>query len=286
MGHAFSAMTERPMPPLPRLRLNDGHTIPQLGFGLWQVPADRTADVVVEGLRAGYRLIDGAAIYGNEEGLGAGLRASGLSRDEVFVTTKVWNDRQGYDSTLRAAEESLARLGMERVELLLIHWPCPAQGRYLDTWRALIRLREEGRARCIGVSNFGPEQLERIIGETGVVPVLNQIELHPRLQQAELRALHDTLGIVTQSWTPLGQGRSFAAPPVLAAAARTGKSPAQVILRWHVQLGCSVIPRSTRAAGLAENLALFDFALTGEEMEAIATLEAGERTGPDPALFG
>lgn len=269
----------------PRLSLNDGKSIPQLGFGLWQVPADQTARVVREGVAAGYRLIDGAAIYGNEEGLGEGLRTSAVPRDDIFVTTKVWNDRQGRDETRRAVEESLKRIGVDRVDLMLIHWPCPDRNLYVETWKTLIDLRDEGRVTSIGVSNFHVPHLERIIGETGVVPVLNQIELHPRLQQAGLRAFHARHGIVTQSWTPLGQGRSFDAAPVTAAAARTGKSPAQVILRWHLQLGCSVIPRSTRAAGLAENLDLFDFSLSEGEMAAIATLEAGERTGPDPLKF-
>lgn len=267
------------------LALNDGRSMPQVGFGLWQVPADQTARVVREGLAAGYRLIDGAAIYGNEDGLGEGLRGTDLPRDEVFVTTKVWNDRQGGSATRRAVEESLARIGLAQVDLMLIHWPCPERGLFLETWKTLIALRDEGRVRSIGVSNFRVADLERIIGETGVVPVLNQIELHPRLQQAELRDFHARHGIVTQSWTPLGQGKSFEAAPIRAAATRAGKSPAQVMLRWHVQLGCSVIPRSTRAAGLAENIDIFDFTLTDAEMAAIATLDAGERTGPDPATF-
>jgi 2,5-diketo-D-gluconate reductase A len=273
------------MPPA-RLRLNDGNMIPQVGLGIWQVPEAITAATVATALQMGYRLVDGAAIYGNEAGQGEGVRASGVPRDEVFVTTKVWNSDQGYDATLRAVEASLARLGMETVELCLIHWPTPARNLYVDTWRALIRLKEDGRVRSIGVSNFMGDHLERIIGETGTVPVLNQIELNPRLQQAELRDLHDRLGVVTQSWTPLGQGASFDAGPVRAAAKRTGKSPAQVILRWHVQLGVSVIPRSTRAAGLAENLDVFDFALTAEEMTAMATLDEGVRCGPDPQTFG
>jgi 2,5-diketo-D-gluconate reductase A len=268
-----------------RLRLNDGHSIPALGLGIWQVPASDTASTVAEALRLGYRLVDGAAIYGNEEGLGDGLRDSGLARDEVFVTTKVWNSDQGHDATLRAVEASLQRLKLHRVDLCLIHWPAPAQDRYVDTWRALIRLREEGRVRSIGVSNFMGAHLERLVGETGVIPVLNQIELNPRLQQGPLRALHDRMGIVTQSWTPLGQGRSFAADPVQAAARRTGKSPVQVILRWHLQLGLSVIPRSTRAAGLAENRAVFDFSLLPEEMTAMAALDEAARCGPDPMDF-
>ncbi len=273
------------MPPQ-RLRLNDGHMIPQVGLGIWQVPEDTTAETVSAALRMGYRLIDGAAIYGNEEGLGEGVRASGVPRDEIFVTTKVWNTEQGHDACLRAVEGSLKRLAMDSVELCLIHWPVPDRNLYVDTWRALIRLKEEGRVRSIGVSNFMGDHLERIIGETGTVPVVNQIELNPRLQQAELRHLHDRLGVVTQSWTPLGQGRSFDAPVVREAAARTGKSPAQVILRWHVQLGVSVIPRSTRPAGLAENLDIFDFALTADEMAAMALLNEGQRCGPDPMVFG
>lgn len=267
------------------LKLNDGNRIPALGLGIWQVPAEETARIVGTALGLGYELIDGAAIYGNEEGLGAGLRASGLPRERVFVTTKVWNDRQGHDETLRAFDESVARLGLEP-DLLLIHWPCPAKGLYLDTWRAMIRLRDEGRVKSIGVSNFMGDHLERLIGETGVTPVLNQIELHPGLQQAELRALHDRLGIVTQSWTPLGQGAAFDSAPVQAVVARTGKTPAQVILRWHLQLGCSVIPRSTHAGRLAQNLDVTDFSLTLEEMAAMATLDAGTRTGPDPRDFG
>lgn len=272
------------MPPA-RLRLNDGNMIPQLGLGIWQVPAAITATTVSQALQMGYRLVDGAAIYGNEEGQGEGVRNSGVPRDEVFVTTKVWNADQGYDATLRAVEASLARLRMETVELCLVHWPTPARNLYVDSWRALIRLKEDGKVRSIGVSNFMGDHLERIIGETGTVPVLNQIELNPRLQQAELRDLHDRLGVVTQSWTPLGQGQSFGATPVQAAARRTGKSPAQVILRWHVQLGVSVIPRSTRAARLAENLDIFDFDLTADEMAALAALDEGSRCGPDPMTF-
>lgn len=268
-----------------RLRLNDGRHVPAIGLGVWQVPPAETAATVASALQMGYRLVDGAAIYGNETGLGQGLRDSGLPRDEVFVTTKVWNDAQGYDATLAAIDASLARLGLASVDLCLIHWPCPAQDRYIDTWRALIRAREDGKVTSIGVSNFLPDHLERLIDATGVVPVLNQIELNPRLQQQSLRALHDRMGIVTQSWTPLGEGASFAAPPVLAAAARTERTPAQVILRWHLQLGCSVLPRSVRPARQAENLALCDFTLTEDEMAAMASLDEGHRCGPDPAVF-
>ena len=273
------------MPPLARLPLNDGHSLPALGFGLWQVPAAGTARVVEQALGLGYRLIDGAAIYGNEEGLGEGLRRSGLARGDVFVTTKCWNTDQGYDAALRAFDASLARSGLDRVDLYLIHWPCAQRDIFVDTWRALIRLRDEGRATSIGVSNFHAPHLERLVAETGVTPAVNQIELHPRLQQAGLRETNRRLGIVTQSWSPLGQGRSFDDPVIRAIAARLGRSPAQVILRWHLEIGCSVIPRSTRAQGLAENLALSGFALTADDLAAIARLDAGERTGPDPDRF-
>ena len=266
------------------LKLNDGNRIPALGLGIWQIPADQTAQIVADALRLGYGLVDGAAIYGNEAGLGEGVRDAGLTRERVFVTTKIWNDRQGHDETLRAFDESVARLGLEP-DLLLIHWPSPARELYLDTWRAMIRLREEGRVKSIGVSNFMGDHLERLIGETGVTPVLNQIELHPSFQQAELRALHDRLGIVTQCWTPLGKGRGFDAAPVQAVCARSGKTPAQVILRWHIQLGCSVIPRSTHQGRLAQNLDVCHFTLTDDEMAAMATLEDGTRLGPDPRLF-
>lgn len=268
-----------------RLRLNDGKRIPRLGLGVWEIPADSTARVVSGAIARGYRLFDGAAMYGNERGLGDGVRAADVPRDQIFVTTKIWNDQHGHDAALRAFDDSEARLGMTP-DLVLIHWPCPRRGLYVETWRALIRLRDEGRVGSIGVSNFLPEHLERIIGETGVIPVVNQIELHPRLQQAELRALHDRLGIVTQCWTPLGGGHSFDAPAVAAIAARSGKSPAQVILRWHLQLGCSAIPRSSRPEGQAENIDVFDFDLTPEDMADLASLDCGGRIGPDPAEFG
>lgn len=267
------------------LPLNDGRAIPALGFGLWRV--EDAARVTETALDMGYRLVDGAAIYGNEAGMGQGIRASGLPRDQIFVTTKVWNDRHGRSEPRAALGESLDRLGLDRVDLLLIHWPCPAQDRFVETWQALIDLRSEGLATSIGVSNFDAAQIDRLVAETGVVPALNQVELHPRLQQAPLRAAHAERAVVTQSWTPLGRGLSFDAPAVQAAAARRGITPAQAILRWHLGLGVSVIPRSTRAEGLAQNLAALAAApLTAQEMDAFARLETGERTGPDPATFG
>lgn len=269
----------------PSLPLLDNRTIPQLGFGLWQVPEETTGEIVAQALKLGYRLLDGAAIYGNEVGQGEGLRASGLPRNDVFVTTKVWNEHQGFDSTLRSIDASLDRLGLDAVDLCLIHWPCPDKDLYVDTWRAFIRAKEEGKLRSIGVSNFAPDHLERIIGETGVKPVLNQIELHPRLQQAELRAFHAEHGIITQSWTPLGQSKSFDNPVIMSICEKYGRTPAQIVLRWHVQLGCAVIPRSTNPKRMAQNMALFDFSLSDDDMTAIAGLDADDRLGPDPATF-
>jgi len=271
--------------PQPSLAFHDGRFIPGFGFGLWQVPQDVAAASVTAAARAGYRLFDGAAAYRNEEGMGRGLRDSGLPRDELFVTTKVWNDHHGYDRALKSAEESLARLGLDHVDLLLIHWPCPRTGLYVETWRALVRLREEGRARSIGVSNFDAAQIDRLIAETGVAPVLNQVEINPRMQQAPLQAAMAARGIVTQSWTPLGGGRSFDAAPVRAAAARLGLDPAQAILRWHLQRGLSVLSRSVNPDRIAANFrAVTAGPLTEAEMTAFAALEEGIRTGSDPAV--
>ena len=231
----------------PVLTLNDGRDLPQVGLGVWQIPDDDTARVVSQAVGLGYRLIDGAALYGNEKGLGEGVRRAEVPREEIFVTTKVWNDRQGFDSTLKAVEESLGRLGLDRVDLVLIHWPAAERGLFVDTWKALIRLREEGRVSSIGVSNFLGEHLDRIVGETGVVPVLNQVELHPELPQAELRAKHAEMGIATQGWRPLGEGRVFGHPVVLRIAERTGASPAHVVLAWQIGLGSAQIARSTKA---------------------------------------
>lgn len=269
-----------------RLPFHDGHAIPQFGFGLWQIPDADTPGIVANAARAGYRLFDGAAIYGNERGLGQGIRDSGLPRDDLFVTTKIWNSNQGFDSTLRAFDDSAARLGLDRLDLVLIHWPCAARNLYVDTWRALIRLRDDGRITSIGVSNFDAAQIDRLTAETGVTPVLNQVEINPRLPQTALVAEMTARRIVTQSWTPLGNGASFPSPAVQSAAARSGLTPAQVILRWHLQRGLSVIPRSVTPAHIAANLAARDAApLTDAEMTAITALGTGERCGPDPAHF-
>ncbi|MDO5614021.1 MAG: aldo/keto reductase [Paracoccus sp. (in: a-proteobacteria)] len=269
----------------PTLRLNDGRRMPQMGAGIWLVPADDTARVVGDALAAGYRLIDGAAAYQNEQGLGQAIRETDIPREDIFVTTKLWNDAQGYDAALRGFDASIGRLGLDYVDLYLIHWPVPSRDLYVETWKALIRLREEGRARSIGVANFHQAHLDRLIAETGVTPALNQIELHPSLPQVALRAHNDRLGIVTQSWTPLGRGHLFAAPEVVAIAGRLGATPAQVILRWHVQNGLSVIPKSERPERLRENLAALDLVLSDEDMAALNALDSGHRTGPDPDTF-
>ncbi len=267
------------------LTLNDGRGMPRLGLGVWEIPRTDTARIVAAALDAGYRKIDAAAIYGNEAEVGEGLRRAGLPRNEIFVTTKLWNDAHGFDAALRGFDASAARLKLDAVDLYLIHWPCPKIDHYVETWRALTRLRDEGRARSIGVSNFTPDHLVRIIAETGVVPAIDQIEIHPYLQQTAARTAHSDLGVATESWTPLGRSTAFADPAVAASAARHGKTPAQVILRWHLDLGLSTIPRTTNEARLAENFAVFDFTLSADEMTALAALDRGQRLGPDPMRF-
>ncbi|MDR2164428.1 MAG: aldo/keto reductase [Zoogloeaceae bacterium] len=267
----------------PFLTLNNGISIPQLGLGTWQTPDHEAAACVATALEAGYRLIDTAAVYGNETGVGAGLKVSGLPRDRFFVTTKVWNDCHGYDATLRACEESLARLGLDYVDLYLIHWPAPRQDRYVDTWRALVRLLAEKRTRAIGVSNFEVAHLARVINETGVVPAINQIELHPDFQQRELQAFHREHGILTQSWSPLGQGTLLTHERVLKISRKHGRTPAQTVIRWHLDNNLLVIPKSVKAERIAANFAVFDFRLDAEDMTWLATLDhAGGRIGPHP----
>ncbi|MCZ0983466.1 aldo/keto reductase [Streptomyces diastatochromogenes] len=272
-------------PTVPTVKLNNGVEIPQLGFGVFQVPDDETTAAVSAALEAGYRSIDTAAIYGNETGVGRALAASGLPREELFVTTKLWNADQGYDATLRAFDASLAKLGLERIDLYLIHWPTPARDLYLDSWRAVERLASEGRVRAAGVSNFQPAHLQRLLDSGSLVPAVNQVELHPGLQQAELRAFHAEHGIATEAWSPLAQGAVLDDPAITAIAARTGKSAAQVVLRWHLQLGNIVIPKSVTPARIRQNLDVFDFRLTEEDMAAVAGTDRGLRTGPHPDEF-
>ncbi|MFJ3905362.1 aldo/keto reductase [Streptomyces sp. NPDC090025] len=260
--------------------------MPQLGFGVWQVPDAEAESAVATALEAGYRSIDTAAIYGNEAGTGKALAASGLPREELFVTTKLWNSEQGYDSTLRAFDESLGKLGLDHVDLYLIHWPLPAKDTYVDTYRALEKILADGKARAIGVSNFHPEHLERLLGETSVVPAVNQIELHPQLQQAELRKVHAAHGIATEAWSPLGQGRGLLDVPAIVAIARKHEvTPAQVVLRWHLQIGNVVIPKSVTPSRIRENIDVFGFELDAEDLAGFAALDEGRRLGPDPAEF-
>lgn len=268
----------------PRLSLNDGSFMPQLGIGVWQVPEADTARVVRDALEIGYRLFDGAAAYKNETGLGEGLRQTEILRDQLFVTSKLWNSDHGHDAALRACEASLDRLGLDYLDLYLIHWPVPAADLSVETWRALIRLRDEGRVRSIGVANFHEAHLQRLIDETGVTPAVNQIELHPSLAQVALRQTDRAMGIVTQSWSPLGRG-DLDLPEVSDIAGRLGCTPAQVVLRWHLQNGLSVIPKSVSAARLAENFHALDIELPDADMAVLDGLERGHRTGPDPETF-
>ncbi|MCF2525960.1 aldo/keto reductase [Yinghuangia soli] len=274
------------MSTVPGITLNNGVEIPQLGFGVWQVPPAETEVAVRTALEAGYRSIDTAAAYENETGVGAALAASGLAREDVFVTTKLWNRNQGYDATLRAFDDSLAKLGVEYVDLYLIHWPMPAADRYVDTWQAFEKLYADQRIRAIGVSNFQIPHLERLFDGAGVIPAVNQVELHPYLQQQELRAFHAEFGVRTEAWSPLAKGGALLTDPVVAGLAeKHGRSAAQVVLRWHVQLGNIVIPKSVTPARIAENIAVFDFALDDADLAALEGLDRGRRTGPDPDTF-
>jgi 2,5-diketo-D-gluconate reductase A len=270
---------------VPNVRLSDGVEIPQLGFGVFQVPPEDTQRAVEDALAAGYRHLDTAAAYRNERGVAAGVAASGIPRGEIFITTKLWNTEQGFDSTLAAFERSLEALDTDHVDLYLIHWPVPSRDLYLETWRAFERIKAEGGSRSIGVSNFRVEDLERLQREAEQMPTVNQIELHPLLQQAELRAWHDEHGIATEAWSPLAQGEVLGDETLVAIAARHERTVAQVVLRWHLQLGNVVIPKSVTPARVRENFDLFDFELSAEDLAAIARLDAGHRTGPDPATF-
>jgi 2,5-diketo-D-gluconate reductase A len=268
---------------VPTVALSDGHSIPQIGFGLWQVPNEEAQAAVEQAFRVGYRSIDSAKIYDNEKGLGDAIAASDIPRDQLFITTKLWNDEQGFDSALRAFDASLERLRQDYVDLYLIHWPSPHRGLYAESWKALLRIKQEGRARSVGVSNFTVAHLQRILDETGEAPVLNQIELHPRFQQTELRAFHSRHNIATESWSPLGQGKLLDDPTLAAIARKHQKTPAQVVLRWHLDSGLITIPKSVTPARIAENFHVFDFTLDGDDMAKIAALDdpAG-RIGSDP----
>jgi 2,5-diketo-D-gluconate reductase A len=271
--------------PQPTLSLHDGIEIPQLGYGVFQIPPGETQERVEEALSVGYRHVDTAAAYGNEAGVGAAIAASGVRREDVFVTTKLWNSEQGYDSTLRAFEKSLERLGTGHVDLYLIHWPLPGRDLFLETWRAFERIKEEGGASSIGVSNFRIEDLERLEREAEQRATVNQIELHPSLQQADLRAWHGEHGVATEAWSPLAQGDLLEDGTIATVAAHHERTPAQAILRWHLQIGNIVIPKSATPERIRENFEVFDFQLSEDDMAVIERLDSGARTGPDPASF-
>jgi 2,5-diketo-D-gluconate reductase A len=271
---------------VPDVKLNNGVTMPQLGFGVWLVPQDETESAVRTALEVGYRSIDTASAYENEEGTGRAVRSSGIPREELFVTTKLRNRDQGYDSTLRAFDGSMRRLGLDYLDLYLIHWPMPSRNTYMDTWRAFEKLYGEGRIRAIGLSNFNAETVRRVIEEADVAPAVNQIELHPYFQQADMRAINSEHGIRTEAYSPLGHsGDLLNEPTLVSLAQKHGRTPAQVVLRWHLQIGNIVIPKSATPSRIAENFDLFGFELPDEDMAAIRGLDKGMRVGGDPATF-
>lgn len=264
------------------IQFSDGNTIPQIGLGVWQATQEQARSAVSHALKSGYRHIDTASIYKNEEGVGEGIKDSGVARDQMFITTKIWNDAQGFEATKASLEASLARLQLDYVDMLLIHWPAPEKNLYVDTWRALIEAQKEGKVRSIGVSNFNADHLQKLIDETGVAPVINQIELHPSFQQSELRKFHSENNIVTQAWSPLGQGEVLHNPIIVSIATKLGKTAAQVIIRWHIQLGNVAIPKSVTPERIESNLDVFNFELSKADMAEIANLDKGYRMGPNP----
>lgn len=271
----------------PTITLNNGVEIPQVGFGVFLVPPAETKAAVTSALEVGYRHIDTARIYDNEAAVGEAIRASGLSRDDLFVTTKCWNDDQGYDRAPAAFEASIDRLGLEYVDLYLIHWPAPARDTFVETWQALEKLYADDRVRAIGVSNFKPHHLRRLLDETGTVPAVNQVELHPYLTQEKLRAFHAEHGVVTEAWSPIARGGDLLTDAVVTTMAeKYDVTPAQVVLRWHLELGNIIIPKSVRPERMAANLDLFRFELAADDVAALSALDRGQRIGPDPDAFG
>jgi diketogulonate reductase-like aldo/keto reductase len=271
---------------VPNVRLNNGVSMPQLGFGVFQVPDAETETAVTTALEVGYRSIDTAAAYGNEAGVGAAIAKSGIPRKDLFITTKLWNSDHGYDSTLRAFDKSLDLLGLDQLDLYLIHWPRPKADKFVETWRAFEKLLADGRTRAIGVSNFQPAHLRRVLDETGTVPAVNQIELHPYLTQAEPRAFHEQHKIATESWSPLAKGGDLLKEPLITSLAeKYARTAAQIVLRWHVQLGNVVIPKSVTPSRVKENFEIWDFELADDDVEGITAMDSGLRTGPDPDEF-
>lgn len=271
---------------VPQIKLTDDVEIPQLGYGVFQIPPDETTRAVTAALEAGYRSIDTAAAYENEEAVGKAIAGSVLPREELFITTKLFNSSQGYDAALRAFDNSMRRLGLEQLDLYLIHWPVPARDLYVETWRAFEKLHADGRVRAIGVSNFTERHLARLLRECEVAPAINQVELHPQFPQQALRGFHAEHAIATEAWGPLAQGALIGDESIGALATKHGKSPAQIILRWHIQLGNVVIPKTVSPARMAENLAVFDFELADDDMRVIAERDTGTRVGLDPEEVG
>ena len=270
------------MADVPAVTLNNGVTMPQIGFGVFRVPEGETLPAVMSAIEAGYRGIDTASLYGNETAVGEAVARCGLPREQLFITTKLWNDDQGYKSTFRAFDGSLRRLGLDYVDLYLIHWPVPAKSAYLDTWQAFEQISASGRARAIGVSNFQAWHLQPLLDRRGIVPAVNQVELHPAFQQERVRAFDRAHGIVTEAWSPLAQGDVLADPVITALSRRYGKTPAQIVLRWHIELGNVVIPKSVTPSRIRENIDIFDFSLAAGDMAMLRGLDRGTRTGPDP----
>ena len=267
----------------PLLKFNDGIYAPQLGFGVYQIDDAQATDAVSTALKVGYRSIDTAAFYKNEKGVGEAISQSGIPRSEIFLTTKLWNGDQGFDATLKAFDASMDKLNQDYLDLYLIHWPRPAKDQFVDTFKAFIRLRDEGRIKSIGVSNFQPKHLEKLIAETGVVPVVNQIELHPDFAQVDVAGFNKSKGIVTEAWSPLGQGGDLLKNKIIKEVADAhGKTAAQVIIRWHLQLGHMVIPKSQTPSRIKENFDVFDFELSNDQLKKINGLDGGNRMGPNP----
>lgn len=270
---------------VPIIPLNDGNRIPQLGFGVWQISTEQIVPVVTKALRVGYRHIDTAAIYGNEEGVGEAIRQSGVPREELFITTKLWNNAQQPDAARAAIRESLTKLGLDYVDLYLIHWPQPMFDEYVGAWETLLEFRDQGLTKSIGVSNFDPEHLDRIIAATGVTPAVNQIEAHLSFARDDLIAYNDSLGIKTEAWSPLGRGNELELPELVEVAAEVRRTPAQVAIRWNLERGIIVFPKSVTPARIEENFDVLDFTLDADQMALLSTLDAGNRTGGEPATF-